>query len=75
MPHYCFYILGSDGHIRSRVDMEYVDDKVALQTANRLVDGGEYYALEIWDQARCVGRIGQIPASPTGLTANRKQSA
>lgn len=54
MRGYRAYIIGSDGHIRDRVDLMCESEHEAKERAKQLVDG---HAIELWDQARKVARF------------------
>jgi len=45
MQEYRAYILGSDGHIQSRVDLVCADERAAKEQAKQLVDGHD---VELW---------------------------
>ena len=45
MDGYCAYILGDDGHISMRIDIETDSEEYAIERAKALVDG---HAVELW---------------------------
>lgn len=45
MQEYRAYLIGSDGHIRSRVDLMCPDEEAAKKQAKQLVDGHD---VELW---------------------------
>lgn len=49
---YRAYLIGSDGHIVHRHDLDCDDDEAAKQEALLLVDGLD---VELWDGARKIG--------------------
>jgi len=51
---YRAYLIGWDGHIVHRVDLECDDDEAAKEHAKRLVDGHD---IELWDGARKVAEF------------------
>ena len=54
MHGYRVYVIGSDGHIRNRIECFCESDDDAKQRAQQLVDG---HAVELWDEARKVARF------------------
>jgi hypothetical protein len=46
---YRIYLIGSDGHIKSRVDLICADDEAAKEHAKQLVDGHD---VELWQLDR-----------------------
>ena len=49
MPDYRVYLIGADGHISQRIELECPDDPTAKETAKRLVDGLD---VELWKGER-----------------------
>ncbi len=49
MPEYRAYILGSDGHIQLRLELDCVDEPTASERAKQLVNG---QVVELWEGAR-----------------------
>ena len=49
MPDYRAYIMGPDGHVQNRVDLQCTDDVEAIKLAKQLVDG---YDVELWQLDR-----------------------
>ena len=54
MSNYRAYLLGRDGHIARRVDLDCGDDEAAKRGANALVGA---YDIELWDGARKVAEF------------------
>ena len=54
MPEYRVYVIGSDGHFRSSLELECADDDEAMEQAKMLVDGHD---VELWQRARKVARF------------------
>lgn len=54
MQNYKAYILGEDGHIIDRVDLDCSDDDDAKVKARKLAIG---QAVELWDGARKIARF------------------
>jgi hypothetical protein len=53
MEEYRAYVIGSDGHITSRIDIRCADEKEARRLAKRVVDG---HAVELWQADRFIER-------------------
>lgn len=51
------YLIGEDGHIVVRVDIEADDEAVAGERAKQLVDG---HAVELWEGATRLARLEPI---------------
>ena len=51
MHAYRAYLIGRDGHIIRRVDLECDDDSAATERAKQLID---FHDVELWDGARKV---------------------
>jgi hypothetical protein len=51
------YLIGEDGHIVFRVDIEAEDEAVARERAKQLVDG---HAVELWEGATRLARFEPI---------------
>lgn len=49
MSEYRAYLLGTDGHIQGRVDLDCADDSEAKERAKQLVDGRD---VELWQLDR-----------------------
>jgi len=54
MPEYRVYVIGSDGHFRSSLELECADDDEAMGQAKMLVDGHD---VELWQRARKVAKF------------------
>ena len=54
MPEYRVYVIGSDGHFRSSLELECADDDEAMEQAKMLVDGHD---VELWQRARKVAKF------------------
>ncbi|RZN10370.1 hypothetical protein CWO91_13480 [Bradyrhizobium genosp. SA-3] len=48
MSVYCAYMIGADGHIELRIDLDVRDEAAARERAKQLVDG---HAVELWEGA------------------------
>jgi hypothetical protein len=55
---YRCYLIGEDGHIKNSQVIECPSDAAALAEAERGLAASEYPAVEVWDKARRVGRVG-----------------
>jgi hypothetical protein len=51
MQEYRAYIMGPDGHVQNRVDLERNDEDEAIGLAGQLVDGR---AVELWQLDRLI---------------------
>ena len=51
MQDYRAYIMGPDGHVQNRVDLQCADDAEAIKLAKQLVDGRD---IELWQLDRHV---------------------
>jgi hypothetical protein len=51
MPEYRVYVIGEDGHIKLRIDLDCADDDLAKEQAKSLVDS---HPIEFWQSARKV---------------------
>jgi hypothetical protein len=49
MQDYRAYMIGPDGHIERRIDLNCADDEAAKERAKQLVDD---YAVELWHLGR-----------------------
>jgi hypothetical protein len=49
MQDYRAYIMGPDGHVQNRVDLQCADDVEAIKLAKQLVDGRD---IELWQLDR-----------------------
>jgi hypothetical protein len=49
MQDYRAYIMGPDGHVQNRVDLQCANDVEAIKLAKQLVDG---YDVELWQLDR-----------------------
>jgi hypothetical protein len=49
MQEYRAFIVGSDGHVQGRIDLECTDDEAAKEQAKQLVDGHD---VELWQLGR-----------------------
>ena len=56
---YRYYLLDGDGHIRNLEVVECPTDAAALEEAERRLATADCPAIEVWDQARRVGTVGQ----------------
>jgi hypothetical protein len=54
MLEYRVYIMGSDGHIQSRIDLLCQDESTAKERAKQLVDGHD---VELWQGTRKLARF------------------
>ena len=63
MPHFRCYLLNTTDKIVSVDSVEAEGDETAMEPAGQLIlsKHAEFAAIEVWDCARCVGKI----ASPT----------
>ena len=52
MQDYRAYVMGADGHVQNRVDLQCDDDAEALRLAKQLVDGQD---VELWQLDRKTG--------------------
>jgi hypothetical protein len=59
MPHFRCYLLNSRDSIVSVDSVEAGDDAGAMELAGRLILArhARFAAIEVWDRARCVGKI------------------
>ena len=58
MKVYRCYFLGSDDKIKKSAEIiECSTDAAALAEAKRKLVASAYHAIEVWDRARCVGRV------------------
>ncbi|HEY1258631.1 MAG TPA: hypothetical protein VGF34_05225 [Stellaceae bacterium] len=61
MKVYRFYFLGSDDKIKKSAELiECPTDAAALAEAEQKLVTSEYHAIEVWDRARCVGKVGHL---------------
>jgi hypothetical protein len=60
MSDYKIYVLGNDGHVIMYYDFQGLNDGSALAEANKYAGKS---AIEVWQQSRLVGRIGQGESS------------
>lgn len=51
---YRLYIIGEDGHIERRVDLEADDDPSAIEKAQQFVDGKD---LELWHRDGLIRKL------------------
>lgn len=51
---YRLYIIGEDGHIERRLDLEADDDAGALEQTRQYVDGKD---LELWHRGQLIAKI------------------
>jgi hypothetical protein len=58
MPEYRAYIIGSDGHFHSSVQLDCTDDEVAKEQAKQLVDGHD---VELWQRDRKIAKFERKP--------------
>ena len=61
MLSYRFYWLRPDGHIDTATNFDFADDLAARTHAEGVMDGG---AIEVWQGARKVFRLGLSDPSP-----------
>jgi hypothetical protein len=54
MQEYRAYLLGIDGHIRERIELESETDEEAVARARRQFNGG---TIEIWQGVRIVAKL------------------
>jgi hypothetical protein len=59
MPHFRCYLLNAADTIVSVDSVEAEEDALAMFLARQLIAGrhSEFAAIEVWDHARCVGKI------------------
>jgi hypothetical protein len=59
MPHFRCYLLNSADQIVSVDSVEATDDSAAMEMAGQLILSrhSKFAAIEIWDRARCVGKV------------------
>jgi hypothetical protein len=59
MPHFRCYLLNSADKIVSVDGIEAENDGAAVEMAGQLILArhAEFAAIEIWDRARCVGKV------------------
>jgi hypothetical protein len=55
MATYRVFVLGNDGHIIGAEVIDCPTDVDAMTLASSL--GGDHKAVEVWELARCVGRV------------------
>lgn len=70
MPHFRCYLLNSADKIASVDSIEAEHDAAAMEMAGQLIltKHTEYAAMELWDRARCVGKVqSPTPKSPLPL--------
>jgi hypothetical protein len=58
MPEYRAYIIGSDGHFFTSVELVCADDSEAAERAKQLVDGHD---VELWQRDCKIARFDQKP--------------
>jgi hypothetical protein len=61
MPAYRVYHIGEDGHFKQARTVTCASDQDALASAQTMID--QWYALEVWDAGRFVGRVGAPAAA------------
>ena len=49
MPDYRVYLIGPDGHVSRRIELDCVDEHMARENARSLVDGLD---VELWEGTR-----------------------
>lgn len=54
MGEYRAYIIGADGHIKRRIEIEAQDESAARERAKQFVDG---HAVELWEGATKIDRF------------------
>ena len=64
MPEYRIYTIGGDGRAWSAEDIEYRDDREAIQKARWIVHGRD---VELWKRGRFVARL---PGKPRAVAAS-----
>jgi hypothetical protein len=57
---YYAYVIGTDGHVRNRIEVICDNDGEARRCAEQLVDG---HAIELWQEARKIATLGPKGAS------------
>ena len=67
MPNFRCYLLNSGDHILSVDSVEADDDAGAMELAGRIIlaKQSEFAAIEVWDRARCIGKIKSPKAAMT----------
>jgi hypothetical protein len=58
MTDYRVYIIGDDDHIMMRIDLDCTDDRVAIESAQQLIDGHD---VELWHRDRKIARFYRKP--------------
>jgi hypothetical protein len=58
MKEYRAYIMGPDGHVQNRVDLNCADDDAAQEQTKKLVDG---YDIELWELGRYIATFKHEP--------------
>jgi hypothetical protein len=61
MQDYRAYIMGADGHVQNRVDLQCADDAEAIKRAKQLVDGRD---IELWQLDRHVQTFRHMAERP-----------
>ena len=61
MAHYRCYFLSGD-HIRAAENIEALDDAGAILKAEEMIAANSFPAIDIWQEARLVGRTHQVAA-------------
>jgi hypothetical protein len=61
MQEYRAFIMGADGHVRSRVDLRCSDEGEAIGLAKKLVDGND---VELWQLDRHIETFRHTPKRP-----------
>jgi hypothetical protein len=66
MPHFRCYLLNSTDSIVSVDSVEAGDDAGAMELAGQLIlaKHAEFAAIEVWDRARCVGKVASPITKP-----------
>jgi hypothetical protein len=54
MQEYRAYVIGSDGHVKLRIDLFCADDDAATERAKALVDGHD---VELWQLGRKIAEF------------------
>ena len=58
MPDYRAYVIDTDGHFYSALQLECADDPEAMEKTKQLVDGHD---VELWQRARKIARFDRQP--------------
>ena len=67
MPHFRCYLLNGTNNIVSVDSVEADDDSAAMEMAGQLIlsKHAAFAAIEVWDRARCVGKVQSPTVQPS----------